>query len=78
MDNSEDSLPNHVYLATAGLLNFRLKRIGDARELYSKAEKIAPNQSKVLLNLFRAHEELFANNMKVKPICTKSTGSEDR
>lgn len=71
MDNSENSLPRHVYLATAGLLSFRLKRTEEARELYSEAEKMTSSQSKVILNLFRAREELFANNMMVNPFVQK-------
>ena len=55
-----NDFPSYVYLATTGLLHFRIGSIAAGRELYSKAERRAPLDKKGEVGIFRAREELFA------------------
>lgn len=50
--------PPYVILATAGLLHFRCDDPVQGRELYSRAESLAPVGVKRLVRLFRAREEI--------------------
>ena len=52
--------PIYVYVATAGLLQFRLGDIESGRELYAKAEKFAPKARRHRVSIFRAREEIAA------------------
>ena len=53
-------LPIYVYVATAGLIHFRLGEIERGRELYAKAEQFAPKTQRHRVAIFRAREELAA------------------
>ena len=53
-------LPDYVYVATAGLLQFRLGDIDRGREFYAKAEQLAPKTQRHRVAIFRAREELAA------------------
>ena len=50
--------PAYVYLATAGLLCFRTGDIDQGRQLYTKAETMAPADKKAHVAIFQAREEL--------------------
>ena len=50
--------PPYVYLATAGLLHFRAGDIDVGRDLYAKAERLAPLERRGRVAIFRAREEL--------------------
>lgn len=53
-------LPVFVYIATAGLLQFRLGHVDSGRELYEKAEQLAPKARRHRVTIFRAREEISA------------------
>lgn len=52
--------PAYVYVATAGLLQFRLGDIVSGREMYKKAERKAPKERRHRVAIFRAREEVAA------------------
>lgn len=56
--NEADMLTDYIYLATAGLLHFRNRDENIGRDLYKSAEAKAPADTKGLVRLFRAREEL--------------------
>lgn len=57
----DSSLPKYVYLATGGLLKFRLGEIDTGRKLYERARTLAPSDRKIFVEIYRAGEEIFAN-----------------
>ncbi len=58
--------PSYIYLATAGLLQFRMVDIGEGRLFYARAEFLAPSKSKTRVAVFRSREELFAKTSTSK------------
>ena len=54
-------LPSYVWHATDGLLKFRLGDIDTGRELYAKAEQLAPKMRRHRVSIFWAREELGAH-----------------
>jgi len=56
-----NALNPHVYLATAGLLKFRLGDAKGGRELYRMAEKRSPKKYRHVVTLFWLREELKTN-----------------
>lgn len=59
-----NDLPKYVYVATAGLLQFRLGDVDSGRNLYKKAEQLAPRARRHRVAIFRAREEIAAGTVE--------------
>ena len=55
------NLPKYAYIATLGLLHFRIGDIKSGRKCYDQAKEIAPNSAKSRLDFFWVREEINAN-----------------
>ena len=56
-----DDLPAYTYIATGGLIQFRLGQIDRGRKCYEIAEGKAPRSEQGQVLVYRAREELIAN-----------------
>lgn len=56
----DGDLPQYVYIATLGLLRFRVGDIQGGRQCYKQAETMAPNSQKIRAKFFWVREELNA------------------
>jgi tetratricopeptide (TPR) repeat protein len=61
----------YVYIATAGLLSFRMGDIQNGRLYYEKAESIAPSDAKSRVLAFHAREEFRLNHPEKNKIIEK-------
>lgn len=57
----QSDFPPYVFVATGGLLRFRLGDIDGGRRCYSWAERLAPKKMKHMVTIFRAREEQVAS-----------------
>ena len=62
----DSTFPSYIYLATTGLLQFRIGDIEEGRQFYDRAEFLAPSNSKTRVAVFRAREELYAKTSTSK------------
>lgn len=71
-------LPAYVYIATGGLLQFRLGDVNGGRQSYAMAERLAPKSRKQHVAIFWAREELVAGTTEAPKHVARALASQGR